>query len=177
VADVTDHDLIKNALAGIDLQLVPAQTEDDDTGVIVNGEDVSAVIRQPELAMVASKISAIPVVRQFLTAIQKSYGSKGRIVAEGRDTGTVVFPQAAHKFFLDAQPEERARRRVGQLVAKGAEADYEKILSAIKERDKNDTERVLAPLRRAEDAVLIDTTSLSIDEVVSRLIRQIHKKQ
>ena len=104
-------------LAELHLELLPAADEQSDVGVLVNGENISAAIRTPEMAMVASRVSAIPVVREILTDIQRSYGEKGKIVAEGRDTGTVVFPLAAHKFFLDAQPEERAKRRCRQLQA------------------------------------------------------------
>lgn len=174
--DLTDTEKIRDALAHLDLQLVPARHEKDDVGVLLDKEDVSTEIRSSEMAMVASKVSAIPVVRQVLTKIQKSLGSSGCIVAEGRDTGTVVFPLAAHKFFLDAKPEERARRRVGQLRDKGADADYEEILAMIIARDKNDTERALAPLRQAEDARFVDTTNITIEEVVSTVLQEIREK-
>ena len=100
-------------------------------------------------------------------------GQEGKIVAEGRDVGTVVFPQAAHKFFLDADPEERAKRRVAQLRAKGLEVLPAEILQQIIDRDANDRNRVLAPLRRAEDAMFIDTTKISPDEVVSIIYRKV----
>ncbi len=171
--DLTDTEKINDVLTELDLQLIPAKHEKDDVGVILNGEDVSRVIRSPEMAMVASKVSAILVVRQVLTKIQKSLGSSGNIVAEGRDTGTVVFPRAAYKFFLDAKPEERAKRRVRQLRDKGADADYQEILAMIISRDKSDTERALAPLKQAEDATLVDTTSITIEEVVTTVLQKI----
>lgn len=173
--DLTDAAKIKDVLDFLDLQLIPAQHDNDDVGVILNGEDVSRVIRSPEMAMVASEVSAIPVVREVLTKIQKSYGSSGKIVAEGRDTGTVVFPKAAHKFYLDAQPEERARRRFSQLHDKGVDADYQELLDMIIARDKNDTERTLAPLKQAHDALLVDTTSITIEQVVSVVAQEIRK--
>ena len=113
----------------------------------------SDAIRTPEMAMVASKVSAVPVVREILTQIQRSYGDKGNIVAEGRDTGTVVFPRAAFKFFLDASPKRGRKDVFLQLRARGVEADFKQILAMTLERDKNDSERAIAPLKMAEDAV------------------------
>lgn len=158
-------------LAELALELLPAPDEMSDVGVLINGADVSAAIRTPEMAMVASRVSAIPVVRKKLTKIQQSYGEKGKIVAEGRDTGTVVFPKAAYKFYLDAQPEERAQRRVLQLQARGAEADFKQILSMTLERDKNDSERVVAPLKKAPDAHYLDTTGIPVHQVVEKILQ------
>ena len=123
--DLTDVAAIEKLLSQLDLQLLPAVDETSDVGVLINNRDVSLEIRTPEMAMVASNVSALPVVRDYLTSMQRSYGDRGQIVAEGRDTGTVVFPAAAFKFFLDAKPEERARRRYSQLKANGMEADYD----------------------------------------------------
>ncbi len=123
--------------------------------------------------MVASQVSALPVVREFLTQIQRSLGKEGRIVAEGRDIGTVVFPQAAHKFFLDAQPEERAKRRLAQLHAKGVAVGAAEVLQQILERDNNDRNRTVAPLKLAKDALLIDTTNITLTEVVSVILRAV----
>ncbi|TKB26277.1 (d)CMP kinase [Desulfopila sp. IMCC35006] len=158
-------------LAELELELLPAPDESSDVGVLVNGENVSAAIRTPEMAMVASRVSAIPVVREILTSIQRNYGEKGKIVAEGRDTGTIVFPRAAYKFFLDAEPEERARRRVLQLQATGVVADFNQILSMTLERDKNDSERAIAPLSKALDAHCIDTTGITIQQVVEKILQ------
>lgn len=174
--DLSDVTAIEQLLSQLDLQLLPAVDETSDVGVLINNRDVSREIRTPEMAMVASNVSALGVVRDYLTSMQRSYGNRGQIVAEGRDTGTVVFPAAAFKFFLDARPEERARRRYSQLKAKGMEADYDKILSMTLQRDKNDSEREIAPLMQAEDASRIDTTEIRVDEVVS-LILQIVKKE
>ncbi len=175
--DLDDTGVIAEKLAKLKLQLLPAADEESDVGVLVNGENVTEAIRTPEMAMVASKVSAVPVVREILTQIQRSYGDKGNIVAEGRDTGTVVFPRAAYKFFLDAQPEERAKRRLLQLQARGVEADLQEILKMTIERDKNDSERAIAPLKMAQDADLIDTTDLSVAEVVNQILQIINSKR
>ncbi len=171
--DLHDNESIASALKNIDLQLVPATNDQSDVGVFVNGEDVSDIIRTPEMAMIASRVSAIPLVREILTEIQRGYGKKGRIVAEGRDIGTVVFPDAAHKFFLDANPEERARRRVEQLQKNGVAADLQQILELTLERDKNDRNRSIAPLKQAHDALLIDTTEITVEAVVSKILGEI----
>jgi len=169
--NLEDSEEIAKKLSQLDLELLPAQTETGDVGVKLNGVDVSRSIRTPEMAMVASKVSALFEVREFLTRMQREYGIRGRVVAEGRDTGTVVFPLASHKFFLDAEPAERSRRRCAQLQAKGQDADYETILSMTLERDKNDREREIAPLRQAADGVYIDTTQISIEEVVGKILK------
>jgi len=170
--DINDEkDLVKQ-LAMLDLQLVAAEDDKADVGVVINGKDVSTLIRSPEMSMVASRVSAVSAVRQKLTQLQREYGAQGSIVAEGRDMGTVVFPQAACKFFLDAQPEERARRRVEQLHIQGTKADFDEILAMIVERDKNDSEREIAPLKKADDAFLIDTTRMSIPEVVKLILKK-----
>lgn len=176
-ADLSDDSVVTTLLAQLDLQLLPAPDKNSDVGVLINQKDVSGEIRTPEMAMVASNVSALPVVRDYLTTMQRSYGERGAIVAEGRDTGTVVFPAAAHKFFLDAKAKERARRRYNQLKAKGVEANFEEILSMTQQRDKNDRERDIAPLIQAEDATRIDTTEISVDEVVSLILQNVKKGQ
>jgi len=172
-----ETEVIVEKLAALDLKLLPAADEESDVGVFLNGEEVTDAIRTAEMAMVASQVSALPIVRQVLTEIQRSYGEKGGIVAEGRDTGTIVFPRAAFKFFLDARPEERAKRRVLQLQARGVVADFNEILAMTLERDKNDSQRVIAPLKKAEDAVLIETTKKSIAQVVDEILRVIEEKK
>ena len=174
--DLENQGDIANALKALSIELVPAVNEQCDVGVLVNGEDVSDRIRTPEMAMLASQVSAVPVVRDVLTEIQRECGVNGRIVAEGRDTGTVVFPNAAYKFFLDAKPEERARRRVEQLQKNGVAASLQEILALTLERDKNDRERSIAPLKQAEDALLIDTTDIPLEMVVLRILGEIAKK-
>ena len=150
--------------------------EGEETRAFLHGEDVSEVIRTPEIAMVASRVSAEPEVRKKLTEMQRAIGNKGAIVAEGRDMGTVVFPQATHKFFLDAGPEERARRRQKQLLEKGQKVDYAELLEQIKKRDRDDSSRSLAPLKPAADAIVIDSSRMSIDEVVSYMLQTVQGK-
>jgi cytidylate kinase len=174
--DLEDGGKVDKALAAVKLELMPSADEESDVRVILNGEDVSEIIRTPEMAMTASRISANATVRSFLTRVQQEYGVSGRIVAEGRDTGTVVFPDAAYKFFLDAEPEERARRRFLQLQKKGCDADFEYILAMTLERDQKDRNRPVAPLRQAEDAVLIDTTLAGIEDVVARILDVIRRE-
>ena len=175
--DMDDDIAVAEALDNLDLQLQPARDADSEVGVLLGGKDVSEAIRTPQMSMAASAVSKLQKVREKLTAMQQKMGSKGRIVAEGRDTGTVVFPGAAYKFFLDATPEERARRRVIQLREKGQQVDFAQILALTIERDKNDRERSLAPLRQADDALFIDTTDISIQDVCTRLLSAIAAKK
>jgi cytidylate kinase len=175
VRTATEHEDSKSLtalLAEVKLQL---QADGGETRVILDGEDVSAEIRTPEMSMVASRVSAIPAVRGKLTALQREIGSQGSIVAEGRDMGTVVFPDASWKFFLDATPEERATRRVLQLREKGQTVDEAETLALIIERDRADSSRALAPLKPAEDAILVDSSRLTIDEVVSMMMEKVAK--
>ncbi len=162
-------------LDSFDLKLAPGQ-ENQETRAFLNGEDVSETIRTPEMAMVASRVSAEPEVRTKLSDMQRVMGSKGAIVAEGRDMGTVVFPDAKYKFFLDATPEERALRRQKQLLEKGQKVEYEEIFSQIRKRDQDDSSRSLAPLKPAADAIVIDSSEMSIEEVVSFMLAVIEKR-
>jgi cytidylate kinase len=171
--DLDDEADIQKILEGMDLQLLPG---DGDTRVILDREDVSSAIRTAEMGMVASRVSALPVVRKKLTELQRTLGLRGAVVAEGRDTGTVVFPEAELKFYLDASPEERARRRSAQLREQGHDVDEKEILAQIKKRDKDDSARSLAPLKAAEDAVIIDSSVMTIEEVVNFMLDQLDKK-
>ena len=172
-----DEQGLREALSSFELELIPAKGESDDVGVIVGGRDVSREIRLPEVSMAASAISALPPVREKLTAMQQEIGLAGQIVAEGRDTGTVVFPMARYKFYLDGDPEVRARRRLEQMRLKGELADEAEVLQKLMERDKNDSERAIAPLKQADDALYVDTTSLSIEEVCGLLLESIDEKR
>lgn len=162
--DCANSDALAQLLAGIDLRL---RADGGETRVILDGEDVSEAIRTPEMSMVASRVSAIPAVREKLTALQREIGGRGEVVVEGRDMGTVVFPNAAWKFFLDATAEERARRRVLQLREKGQQVDEEATLAQIIARDRADSSRALAPLKPAADGVIIDSSQMSIEDVVA----------
>lgn len=137
--------------------------------VLVDDRDVTGEIRTPHISDGASRVSALPEVRAALLDLQRRLGARGGVVAEGRDVGTVVFPQAAAKFFLVATPEERARRRTAELRAAGHAADEQAVLAEILARDSRDSGRAVAPLRKADDAVEIDTSRLGPVEVVEHM--------
>lgn len=171
--DLDDDDEVQKMLDSVDLSLLPG---DGDTRVLLCGDDVSEAIRTAEMGLVASRISALPLVRAKLTELQRAIGARDNIVAEGRDMGTVVFPESRGKFFLMASAEERARRRVEQLAEQGESASHAEILAQIEARDLADSTRALAPLKPASDAVLIDSTSMDVSEVVNFIIDQLAKK-
>ncbi|MBN2429489.1 MAG: (d)CMP kinase [Deltaproteobacteria bacterium] len=138
--------------------------------VLLNGEDVSQAIRTPEMSLLSSAVSACREVRVAMVRLQREMGAEGGYVLEGRDTGTAVFPDADLKFFLLATPEERGRRRFLELTAKGEKVDLQRTIEEMAARDKADSEREHSPLVRAEDAVAVDTTGLSIDEVLDKML-------
>lgn len=138
--------------------------------VLLGGEDVSSEIRSPEMSMGASLVSAIPEVRSALLAMQRQSGERGGVVLEGRDIGTVVFPDAELKFFLTATAEERATRRFAELTRKGTQTTLDDTLAEVQKRDAQDTSRKIAPLRQADDAILVDSTGRTIDEVVAGMV-------
>ena len=144
---------------------------DGEQKVFLNDEDVSEAIRAPEASMAASNVSAIPTVRDYLFELQRDIAKNNNCLMDGRDIGTVVLPWAQIKIFLTASPEERAMRRYKELVAKGVVAEYEQVLEEMKQRDFNDSTRAIAPLKPADDSVLIDTSgkslAQSIDSVTS----------
>lgn len=140
--------------------------------VLLGGDDVSAEIRGPAVSNAVSTVAALPRVREAIAPLQKGFAAEGGVVAEGRDIGTVVFPDADVKFFLDADPAERARRRADER----GEADVGSVHREIAARDRDDTDRKVAPLRAAPDAVVVDTTPLSLDEVVARLAAEVEER-
>lgn len=142
--------------------------------VVADGRDVSAAIRTPEAAQNASRYSTVPVVRQHLVARQRALGAASDVVMEGRDIGTVVFPQAVLKVFLDASPRERARRRAAELHGAAGEEEIERMATEIAERDERDRTRAHSPLCPAADAVLVDSTELGVEEVLSTLLSLLH---
>jgi cytidylate kinase len=146
-------------------------TDGDESSILCNGEDITQAIRSPEISRMASEISKNSVVREALVRMQREMGKEGGVVLEGRDIGTVVFPDADVKFYLDADPEERGRRRYREFSDKGVEVDFKKTLKEVVERDQNDMSRSLSPLKRAEDAIFIDSTCRSVEEVVSEMCR------
>lgn len=159
-----DNDSLIKSLDKINIRL---EFIDKCQHVILNGNDVSDKIRTPEVSMVASKVSAIPKVREFLFELQKKIAEENNIIMDGRDIGTVVLPNADLKVFLTASAEERASRRFKEMT--DSSITYEQVLEDIKQRDYNDMNREIAPLKQAEDAVLLDTTGMTIDEVKRKL--------
>jgi len=139
--------------------------------VFLNGEDVSEKIRTPQMAMNASKVSSIPKVREFLLGLQRELAEKNDVIMDGRDIGTVVVPGADVKIFLTASSEERARRRFLEHQARGEEVSFQQLLEEVRARDEADTTRQAAPLRQAEDAVLLDTTDLTFEEALAAVLR------
>jgi cytidylate kinase len=144
--------------------------------VVLDGEDVSEAIRAPDMGMGASTVSAHRGVRDALLDLQRQAGQDGGVVLEGRDIGTVVFPDADVKFFLTARPEVRARRRYDELRAKGAAVTLEETLADVLARDVQDTNRPVAPLRQADDAVLIDNSDITVDETVARMADRVRTR-
>jgi cytidylate kinase len=144
--------------------------------VWLDGEDVSDAIRAPDMGMGASTVSGHKDVRDALFDLQRQAGRGGGVVLEGRDIGTVVFPDAEVKLFLTARPEVRARRRFDELTAKGAPVTLEETLADIRRRDEQDTTRAVAPLRQAEDATLVDNSDITIDETVDRMVALVRAK-
>ena len=145
--------------------------------VVVDGRDVTDEIRSPEIAALTSRLSMLGVVRDKLTPMQRRMAATGGVVLEGRDTGTVVCPDAELKFYLDASLEERAHRRQLELRARGVEVDTETARADIAARDAQDSSRALAPLRRASDAIEVDTTGLSVEQVVSLLAEMVERRR
>ena len=145
--------------------------------VLLDGADVAAEIRTPQVSQMASKASALGAVRARLLELQRDMARRGSIVAEGRDIGTVVFPQAEVKIFLQASAAERARRRFAELQGAGQSVDLTETLREIEERDKRDSERDLAPLLQADDALMIDSSSFDVDQVTARVLAHIRTKK
>ena len=144
--------------------------------VFLNGEDVSDLIRTPEIAMAASGVSAIPQVREFLFDLQRDMAKENNVVMDGRDIGTVVLPDADVKIFLTASPEARAHRRYDEHLAKGEKVSYDDILQDVITRDYNDSHRAVAPLKQAEDAVLVDTTNLDLEQSIQTVMKIVEEK-
>ncbi len=161
-----DEGALAKLAAALDVRF-PADAAGDT--VLLDGEDVSDLIRTEAVGAGASKVAALPAVREALLARQRAFRQPPGLVADGRDMGTVVFPDAEVKIFLDASAEERARRRCNQLKEKGMAADYQAILADIRARDERDRNRPVAPLKPAPDAIRVDTTRLSIEDSLARV--------
>lgn len=148
-----------------------------ETRILLDGRDVTGLIRTPEISMLASTVSALPEVRQRLLDVQREAARSGGVVAEGRDMGTVVFPGADVKFFLTAGPEERGRRRWLELKQRGHEVSLDEVLRDVVLRDRQDTEREVAPLRPSDDAIRVDSTGKGIEDVVEEMLGAVEAKR
>ena len=172
--DTRDETLVTQMLPEITIEI--GFFDDGVQHVYLNGDDVSEEIRLPNASMAASNVSAIPEVRAFLLDLQKDMAIHNNCILDGRDIGTVVLPQAQVKIYLTASAEVRAERRYKELKEKGNDVDYETLLAEIIQRDYNDSHREAAPLRQAEDAVLLDSSYLTLDETVERALEIISQK-
>ena len=165
------HSLVSTAA------LTMETSEGDTPRMRLDGKELGDEIRTPELSMGASTVSAYPGVRDALLELQRRLGTNGGVVLEGRDIGTVVFPDAEVKVFLTATDEDRAQRRFLELQSKGVSATFEQTLEDVRVRDRQDTERAIAPLRAADDAVRIDSSRLSVDDVVASIVRRARARE
>lgn len=171
--NLENEDAVAEVGRNLNVQFVP---DNGEVNVILDGENVGDQIRTAEAGQNASKVAAFPKVREALLQRQRNFACEKGLVADGRDMGTIVFPEAQIKLFLDASAEECAKRRVKQLQLKGFNANFEQILGEIKERDYRDRNRAVAPLVPAKDALVLDSTHLSIDEVIRQALEYISSK-
>ncbi len=164
--DPDDEDLIKEILGNMNIAIKADR-------IYIDGVDVTLDIRTGEIGELSSRVSAKPVVRKGLFSLQREMGLQGRVVIEGRDTGTVIFPEAKNKFYLDASLHERARRRYEELKVRDPEISFENTIESIKKRDARDSSRKDAPLMKTKDMIYIDSTNLSVEEVVTKIIERL----
>jgi cytidylate kinase len=170
--DLKDREKISRLCRDLDLHF---KTVDGKTRIFLGSEDISAAIRSPEMDMLSSAISAIKEVRQAMTLLQRKMAGQGGVVAEGRDMGTVVFPDADCKFFVDADSGVRAGRRYRERLERGEAVSMGEVEKELRKRDDQDTTRALAPLVPAKDAVIMDTTNMTVEEVVEKMIKTVEK--
>lgn len=171
--DINDEESIRNLLDNIDIRI---ENNNSKNRILLDGEDVSEDIRADDISSLASAISAIPAVRYKMVELQRKMGEKGSVILDGRDIGTFVFPDAEVKFFLTASPEIRAKRRWLELQQKGIDKNFSEVLADLVKRDNNDSQRALAPLKKAEDAIEIDTSNMTIEEQTETLYKIILSK-
>ena len=172
--ELKDESALYQMASSLHITFVPMGEE---IHIYCNGEDVSEAIRLPEISHLASEVSKKKGVREALVEIQREMAKEGSAVLEGRDIGTVVFPEAEVKFYLDADPEERAKRRFQELMARGIQIDFQKTLEEVLQRDHNDMHRAISPLKRAENSILIDSTHRSVEEVVEEMLKKVEEKR
>ena len=168
--DIKDSEEVARLMEGLDLR---TSYDNGEQQVLLNGKNIMPYIRTPEISKAASDISAHPSVRLKLVEMQREVAKDYDLVLDGRDIGTFVLPDAPYKFFLTAEVEERAKRRHLELRAKGIDSEYSDVLNEMKERDKNDSTRSLAPLKKACDAALIDNTDMGLDETLAAVLSRI----
>lgn len=166
--DTKDKAAVAATLGDISVDLV---FENGEQKVLLNGENVSDEIRTPPASMAASDVSAVPEVRAYLFDLQRDIAKRNNCIMDGRDIGTVVLPDAKVKIFLTASPESRAMRRYKELIEKGTQVEYKDVLEDLIERDYNDSHREIAPLKPAEDGVIVDTTNLNLEESINEITR------
>ena len=167
-----DEEMVKTFINDIDIKI---KYKDGSQITMLDGEDVSLKIRENDISMLASNISALKCVREKLVALQREIAKEQSCVLDGRDIGTNVLPFAKYKFYVTASTKERTNRRYNELKAKGQDVDFDTLFKEIETRDYNDSHREFAPLRQAEDAILIDTTTMSIDEVINFVLSYINE--
>lgn len=172
--DLKDKDKVVLALNNINLEV---ELMEDGQHIFINGEDVNGKIRTPEASMAASAVAVIPEVRLKLVNLQRNIAERNSIVMDGRDIGTYVLPDADIKLFLTASVEERAQRRYRELLEKGEQCTLDEVITDMKQRDKQDTEREFAPLRQAADSILVDTTGLSLLQSVEKILNIIQERK
>lgn len=165
--DLSDESKIAELALNLPVEFIPA---DAGLQILLRGEDVTEAIRKEEIGMRASKVAALPKVRKALLERQRSFSEEPGLVADGRDMGTTVFPDAPVKIFMTASAEERAERRYKQLKVKGIDANIAALVKDLKLRDEQDANRAVSPLKPAEDAILLDTTTMAIEEVTNKVL-------
>lgn len=168
----TDREALKGLINEIDIDV---EIKDGEQLIYLNGENVTGLIRTPEISMAASNVSAVPEVRTKLVDMQRKLAESKSVIMDGRDIGTVVLPNADTKIYLDASPEARAKRRYDELIAKKQEVTYEDVYNDLLQRDKNDSTREASPLKAADDATILDTTNLTLEQVVDESIKLIKR--
>lgn len=173
--DLTNEEALKVLAAHLDVQFDTAESGQG-MRIVLEGEDVTEAIRNEVVGAGASQVAALPAVREALLQRQKAFREAPGLVADGRDMGTVVFPDATLKIFLTASAEERARRRYLQLKAKGDDVNLASLLDEIRARDERDTQRTVAPLKPADDAIQLDSTALSIEQVLGQILSEVAKR-
>ena len=173
-ADPSDPEQVAPLLEDLDLRM--DYGGDGVQRMYLSGRDVTETIRENEVSALASQVAALPAVREFLLEFQRKQAREHNVVMDGRDIGTVVLPQAGVKIFLTAAPEARARRRTAELLQRGQDADFDEILREIRQRDKQDENRPVAPLRQAEDAALLDTTNLDLKGSLEALLTLVRER-